>query len=83
MAQWIDVFRNNSFVNLTQLPVLCRNSRAITLVQLGLTVGWLAGWLVGWQAGRLAGWPIDEMWVSFKFLKCISYRSNFYTFCCV
>ena len=42
MAQWINVFRNNSFVNPTQLPLLCRNSRAVALAELGLTAGWLA-----------------------------------------
>ena len=59
MAQWINIFRNNSFVNLTRLPLLCRNSRAIALAEPGLTAGWLAGWL------------IDEMQVNFKFLKFI------------
>ena len=59
MAQWINVFWNNSFVNPTQLPLLCRNSRAVALAELGFTAGWQAGWL------------IDEMWVNFKFLKFI------------
>ena len=59
MAQWINVFWNNSFVNLTQLPLLCRNSRAVALAEPGLTAGWLAGWL------------IDEIQVNFKFLKFI------------
>ena len=59
MAQWINVFRNNSFINLTQLPLLCRNSRAVALAELGLMAGWLAGWL------------IDEMRVNFKLLKFI------------
>ena len=59
MAQWINVFWNNSFINPTQLPLLCRNSRAIALAEPGLTAGWLAGWL------------IDEMRVNFKFLKFI------------
>ena len=59
MAQWINVLRNNSFVNPTQLPLLCRNSRAVALVEPGLTAGWLAGWL------------IDEIRVNFKFLKFI------------
>ena len=31
MAQWINVFRNNSFVNPMRLPLLCRNSRAVAL----------------------------------------------------
>ena len=59
MAQWINVFRNNSFVNPTRLPLLCRNSRAVALAEPGLTAGWQAGWL------------IDEMQVNFKFLKFI------------
>ena len=55
MALWINVFRNNSFVNPTRLPLLCRNSRAVALAEPGLTAGWL----------------IDEMRVNFKFLKFI------------
>ena len=55
MAQWMNILRNNSFVHPTQLPLLCRNFRAVTLVEPGLTAGWLANWLVGWLAGRLAG----------------------------
>ena len=43
MAQWINVFRNN-FVNLMQLPLLCRNSRAIALAKPDLMAA-------GWQAG--------------------------------
>ena len=63
MAQWINVLRNNSFVNPTRLPLLCRNSRAVALAEPGLTAGWLASWLAGWLA--------DEMRVNFKFLKFI------------
>ena len=59
MAQWINVFRNNSFINPTRLPLLCRNSRAVALAEPGLTAGWLAGRL------------IDEMRINFKFLKFI------------
>ena len=40
MAQWINIFQNNSFVNLIQLPLLLRYSRDIALVQPGLTAGW-------------------------------------------
>ena len=61
MAQWINVLRNNSFVNPTQLPLLCRNSRAIALAEPGLTAGRLAG-------RRNAG--------KFRIFK-IHYRSNF------
>ena len=42
MAQWINVLRNNSFVNPTRLPLLCRSSRAVALAEPGLTAGWLA-----------------------------------------
>ena len=62
MAQWINIFWNNSFVNPTRLPLLFRNSRALALVEPGLTAGWLAGSLAGLLAGRqaagwLTGWP--------------------------
>ena len=55
MAQWINVLRNNSFVNPMRLPLLCRKSGAVALAEPGLTAGWL----------------IDEMRVNFKFLKFI------------
>ena len=44
MVQWINVLWNNSFVNPTRLPLLCRNFRAIALVELDFMAGWLAGW---------------------------------------
>ena len=69
MVQCINVLRNNSFVNPTLLPLLCRSSRAIALVEPGLTAGCRAGWLDGWLAGRRnAG--------KFKIFK-IHCRSNF------
>ena len=67
MAQWINVFRNNSFVNLTRLPLLCRNSRALALAEPGLTTGWLAD---RQNTGK------------FQIFK-IHCRLNFYTFCCL
>ena len=51
MVQWINVLRNNSFVNPTQLPLLCRNSRAVALAEPGFMIGWLADCLAGWPAG--------------------------------
>ena len=57
MVQWINVLQNNSFVNPTQLPLLCRNFRTIALAEPDLTAGWLAGWLA------------DEILVNFEFLK--------------
>ena len=52
MAQWINALRSNSFVNPTRLPLLCRNFRAVALVEPGFTAGWL----------------VDEMQVNFEFL---------------
>ena len=64
MAQWINIFRNNSFVNPTRLTLLCRNSRAVELTEPDLT------------AGRLADRRNVGKFQIFK----IHYRSNFYTF---
>ena len=55
MAHWINILRNNSFINPTRLPFLCRNSRDVALAELNLTAGWLA----------------DKMRVNFNFLKFI------------
>ena len=52
MAQWVNRFRNNIFVNPPPLPLLCESSGALHLAQPGLTAGWQAGRLAGWQAGR-------------------------------
>ena len=53
MAQWINVYQNNSFINLSQLHLLCKKSGAIHLVQLGL----------------MTGCQVDEMQINFDFLK--------------
>ena len=37
MAQWINLHRNNIFVNWIRLPLLCEKSGAILLVLVGLT----------------------------------------------
>ena len=42
MAQQINILWNNSFANPTQLPLLCKNFRAVALAESGLTAGWLA-----------------------------------------
>ena len=42
MAQWINVLWNSSFVNPTQLPLLCEKTGALAIVELGLTAGWQA-----------------------------------------
>ena len=43
MAQWINLHRNNIFVDWTQLPLLCEKSGAILLVLVGLMAAWQAG----------------------------------------
>ena len=37
MAQWMNVLRNNGFINLMQLPLLCEKTGALAIVKLGLT----------------------------------------------
>ena len=39
MVQWIDLHRNNSFVNRTQLPMLCKKSGVMLLVLVGFMTG--------------------------------------------
>ena len=55
MAQWINVLRNNSFVNPTRLPLLCEKTGALAIVEPGLTAGRPAVW----QAGRPAVWQTN------------------------
>ena len=43
MAQWINLHRNNIFVNWTRLALLCEKSGAIILVLVGLTATWQSG----------------------------------------
>ena len=43
MAQWINVLRNNYFVNLMRLPLLCEKTGALAIVELGLMVSRPAG----------------------------------------
>ena len=43
MAQWINLHRNNIFVNWTRLPLLCEKSGAILLVLVGLMAAWQGG----------------------------------------
>ena len=47
MAQWINILWNNSFVNPTQLPLLCEKTGALAIVEPGLTSGWQSGRLLG------------------------------------
>ena len=44
MAQWINVLRNNGFVNLKRLPLLCEKTGALAIVEPGLMAGRLAVW---------------------------------------
>ena len=44
MAQWINVLRNNGFVNQTRLPLLCEKTGALAIVEPGLTAGRPAVW---------------------------------------
>ena len=43
MAQWINVLRNNGFVNPMRLSLLCEKTEALAIVEPGLTAGWQAG----------------------------------------
>ena len=59
MAQLVNHLRNNIFVN---LPLLCKISKALHLMQPGLMAGWHAGRL----AGRLTGkreFKIFQSWL--------------------
>ena len=63
MAQWINVLRNNGFVNPTRLPLLCEKTGALSIVEPGLTAGRPAVW----QAGRPLGRRISCKVRKFKF----------------
>ena len=52
MAQWINVLRNNGFVNPTRLPLLREKTGALAIVEPGLTAGRQAGSSAGRQFGR-------------------------------
>ena len=43
MAQWVNRLRNNIFVNLPPLPLLCEISGALHLAQPGLMAGCQTG----------------------------------------
>ena len=59
MAQWINVLRNNSFVNPMRLPLLFEKTGALAIVELGL--------MAGQQSGRLLGRRICCKVRKFKF----------------
>ena len=65
MAQQINVLWNNSFVNLTIIPLLYEKTVAIALAQTGLTTGWQDIRLAGHQAGSQA----DELLLHLEILK--------------
>ena len=66
MAQWVNRLRNNIFINLLPLPLLCEISGALHLAQPGLMAGWLADWLA------------DEIQVNFEIFK-VGCRSKYST----
>ena len=70
MAQWVNHFRNNIFVNPPPLPLSCEISGVLHLAQPGLTAGWQAGW----QA--------DEIQADFEIFK-IGCRLKYSRFCFV
>ena len=74
MVQWINRLRNNIFVNLLPLPLLCEIYGALHLAQPGLTAGRQAGWLAGRQS--------DEIQVNFEIFKVVC-RSKCSTCCFV
>ena len=74
MVQWINRLWNKIFVNLLPLPLLCKISGPLYLVQPGLTAGWLAG--------RQAGKQADEIQVNFKIFK-VGCRLKYSTCCFV
>ena len=39
MTQWINILRNNDFVNPMRLPLLCEKTGALAIVEPGLTAG--------------------------------------------
>ena len=39
MVQWINVLRNDSFVNPMRIPLLCERTGALAIVEPGLTAG--------------------------------------------
>ena len=43
MVRWINVLRNNDFINPTQLPLLCEKTGALAVVEPGLIAGRQAG----------------------------------------
>ena len=63
MAQWMNLHRDNGFMNWMQLPFLCEKSGAILLVLVGLMAGSPAA---GWEAirqntGRFGNFPMDRI----------------------
>ena len=73
MAQWINILRNNGFVNLTRLPLLYEKTGALAVVEPGLTVGQEAGR----PLGRQICCKVREFkFCIFDFLKCIFGISN-------
>ena len=64
MAQWINILRNNSFINLPRLPFLCEKTEAVPLAQPGS---------YGRQAGRQTGSQANEILEIFKIIYWMKY----------
>ena len=60
MVQWMNLHRNNSFVNQTQSPLLCEKSGAILLVLVGLTADRLA---IRLNTGRFGNFK-PSLWIA-------------------
>ena len=54
MAQWVNRFRSNIFVNPLPLPLSCEISGALYLAQPGLTAGWLTKYRLISKFSKLA-----------------------------
>ena len=62
MVQWMNVLRNNRFVN-PMLPLLCRNSTAVVLAEPDLTAGWLADEM--WVNFKFLKFIVDQIFKLF------------------
>ena len=62
MAQWMNILRNNRFVN-PMLPLLCRNSTAVALAEPDLTAGWLADEM--WVNFKFLKFVVDQIFKLF------------------
>ena len=76
MEQWMNLHRNNIFVNRMQLPLLCEKSGAILLVLVGLTAGQQA---VIQNTGRFENFKNSLRITSVGFLQCLMKIQCYYS----